>query len=522
VRAPAVQAGGGLVDRVRSRLAATGGGTSAAAVAAAVRAETGGVATDLDVLDALRMLRQEFVGAGPLDELLRDPCTTDVLVTGGGTVWVDRGAGLERAGVRFPDEAAVRRLAQRLALAAGRRLDDASPYVDGWLAEAGVRVHAVLPPVAADGTCLSLRVLRTAAHDLPALRRLGAVDAAAEALLRAVVGARLAFLVSGGTGTGKTTILAALLAAVHPQERIVCVEDVDELRPRHPHVVRLVARPPNIEGAGGVSLRDLVRQALRMRPDRLVVGEVRGAEVVDLLTALNTGHDGGAGTVHANSVREVPARLEALAGVGGLSRAALHSQLAAAVQVVLHMRRLPSGVRVLDAVGVLVPGDAGVTVAPAWTRSAGWAGAGHRLVTLLAEREVELPGPAGPPAAVAVVGGTAPALTGGPSDPGVPSETVRTRDGSSGRAGQQARDGHRPPAPRPRPTGSVTGRGSPAPDAVGADEPVAARLRSRAALTPVRPEDDGREAGPAAGPGRDAAARAGSAERVGPTGRTAS
>ena len=195
-----------LVDRVRARLAAAGGGTTPAAVAAAVRAEAGGVASDLDVLAALRLLRQEFVGAGPLDELLRDPRTTDVLVSGPASVWVDRGAGLEPSGLRFPDEAAVRRLAQRLAVAAGRRLDDASPYVDGWLADAGVRLHAVLSPVAVDGTCLSLRVLRPAAHDLSTLRRLGTVDATGESLLRAVLSARLAFLVSGGTGTGKTML----------------------------------------------------------------------------------------------------------------------------------------------------------------------------------------------------------------------------------------------------------------------------------------------------------------------------
>jgi pilus assembly protein CpaF len=382
--------GPALVDRVRARLAAAGGGTTSEAVAAAVRAECGGVATDLDVLAALRLLRQEFVGAGPLDELLRDPRTTDVLVGGGGAVWVDRGSGLEPAGVRFPDEAAVRRLAQRLALAAGRRLDDASPCVDGWLADVGVRLHAVLPPVAADGTCLSLRVLRPAAHDLAALRRAGALDRTGEALLRAVLTARLALLVSGGTGTGKTTILGALLGAVDPRERIVVVEDAEELRPRHPHVVRLVARPANIEGAGGVALRDLVRQALRMRPDRLVVGEVRGAEVCDLLAALNTGHDGGAGTVHANSAREVPARLEALAGTGGLSRAALHSQLAAAVQVVLHMRRLRSGARVLDVVGVLERTSGEVAVRPAWTRSGGWAEGRDVLRAVLAEREVSV------------------------------------------------------------------------------------------------------------------------------------
>jgi pilus assembly protein CpaF len=381
--------GAGLVERVRSRLVAAGGPASPAAVAAAVRAESGGVATDLDVLAALRLLRQELVGAGPLDELLRDPRTTDVLVSGEGAVWIDRGSGLEPAGVRFPDEATVRRLAQRLALAAGRRLDDASPCVDGWLAEAGVRLHAVLPPVAAEGTCLSLRVLRPAAHDLGALRGLGAVGTTAHALLRAVLAARLALLISGGTGTGKTTLLNALLGAVDPRERIVLVEDAEELRPRHPHVVRLVARPANIEGAGAVPMRDLVRQALRMRPDRLVVGEVRGAEVCELLAALNTGHDGGAGTVHANSAREVPARLEALAAPGGLSRAALHSQLAAAVQVVLHMRRLRSGMRVLDAVGVLQRAGGEVEVRPAWTRAGGWTDDRSALDAVLAERDVE-------------------------------------------------------------------------------------------------------------------------------------
>lgn len=380
-----------LVDRVRSRLATSGGVTTSAAVAAAVRAEAGGVASDLDVLAALRSLRQEFVGAGPLDELLRDPRTTDVLVCGPSAVWIDRGAGLEPAGVRFADDAAVRRLAQRLAVAAGRRLDDASPYVDGWLAEVGVRLHAVLPPLAAGGTCLSLRVLRPAAHDLPALRSLGTVDATGEALLRAVVAARLAFLVSGGTGAGKTTVLAALLSAVDPHERIISVEDAEELRPRHPHVVRLVARPANIEGAGGVTLRDLVRQALRMRPDRLVVGEVRGAEVCDLLAALNTGHEGGAGTVHANSAREVPARMEALAATGGLAPAALHSQLAAAVQIVLHMRRLRSGARVLDTVGVLSRDVSGVAVRTAWTRTDGPADAHRALDELLVERGVRAP-----------------------------------------------------------------------------------------------------------------------------------
>ena len=194
-----------------------------------------------------------------------------------------------------------------------------------------VRLHAVLPPIAAGSTCLSLRVLRCATQDLEALVASGAIDGQAHRLLTEILAARLAFVISGGTGAGKTTLLAALLAAVPADERIVCVEDAAELAPAHPHLVKLVARAANVEGAGEVTVRDLVRQALRMRPDRIVVGEVRGAEVVDLLSALNTGHDGGAGTVHANSPAEVPARFEALAALGGLDRSALHSQLAAAV-----------------------------------------------------------------------------------------------------------------------------------------------------------------------------------------------
>ncbi|MFX1759813.1 MULTISPECIES: TadA family conjugal transfer-associated ATPase [Rhodococcus] len=364
-----------LLGRVRDRLADETGDLTPARVAAALRAESGGVLGDSDLLAALRHLQTELTGAGPLEDLLADPATTDVLVTAPDRVWVDHGNGLRLTDVTFPDEAAVRRLAQRLALFAGRRLDDAQMWVDGRLpghGEFGVRLHAVLSPVAQGGTCLSLRVLRPATQGLDALRDRGAVSEAAYQLLLRIVRARLAFLVVGGTGAGKTTMLAALLGAVAPAERIVCVEDAAELVPAHPHVVRLVARAPNVEGVGEVTVRDLVRQALRMRPDRIVIGEVRGAEVVDLLTALNTGHDGGAGTVHANSPDEVPARLEALAALGGLDRPALHSQLVAAVQVVLHVHRGTDGVRRLVEIGVVErDAVAGVIVTPAWTHDRG-------------------------------------------------------------------------------------------------------------------------------------------------------
>lgn len=368
-----------LLDRVRERLAGESGEPEPARVAEAIRAEAGGVLGDTDLLRALRLLQTELTGAGVLEPLLHDPDIADVLVTAPDAVWIDRGRGLEKTPITFPDEAAVRRLAQRLAVSAGRRLDDAQPWVDGRLsgpdaapgATFGVRLHAVLAPIAHGGTCLSLRVLRPATQGLDALAASAAVPVEAKALLRRVVRARLAFLVVGGTGAGKTTLLSALLAEVNPRERIVCVEDAAELAPPHPHVVRLVARPANIEGVGQITVRDLVRQALRMRPDRIVVGEVRGAEVVDLLTALNTGHDGGAGTVHANSPREVPARLEALAALGGMERAALHSQLAAAVQVVLHVHRRADGSRGLREIGMVARDTGGhVHIDPAWCAEA--------------------------------------------------------------------------------------------------------------------------------------------------------
>jgi pilus assembly protein CpaF len=383
---------GALIDRVRERLAAEGSPLHPAVVAAAIRAESGGVLGDTEVLTNLRALQTELTGAGPLEPLICADGTTDVLVTAPDAVWVDDGKGLRRTDVRFGDEGAVRRLAQRLALAAGRRLDEAQPWVDGHLHGLGtgeftVRLHAVLPPIAAAGTCLSLRVLRPATQDLGALVAAGTISDEASPLLRDVIDARLAFLVSGGTGAGKTTLLAAALGAVPPHERIVCVEDAAELAPQHPHVVKLVARGANVEGVGEVTVRDLVRQALRMRPDRIVVGEVRGAEVVDLLAALNTGHDGGAGTVHANNPAEVPARMEALGAVGGLSRPVLHSQLAAAVQVLLHVARDSAGVRRLTEIAVLRLHDDGrVRVVSAWRLGGGLAAGAADLHDMVSSR----------------------------------------------------------------------------------------------------------------------------------------
>jgi len=262
---------GSLIDRVRERLAAEPALPGPARVAAAIRAESGGVLGDAAVLSNLRLLETELTGAGPLEPLLRAEGTTDVLVTAPDAVWVDDGHGLRRSGIRFPDEASVRRLAQRLAAAAGRRLDDAQPWVDGQLVGMGgplqsVRLHAVLPPVAAGGTCLSLRVLRPATQDLPALIAAGAIAPEAAELVSSVIAARLAFLISGGTGAGKTTLLAAALGAVAGHERIICVEDAPELAPRHPHLVRLVARSANVEGAGEITLRQQPRSSTCSRP----------------------------------------------------------------------------------------------------------------------------------------------------------------------------------------------------------------------------------------------------------------
>jgi pilus assembly protein CpaF len=339
------------LDSVRARLAVAGADPTPDRVAAALRSD-GRVIGDSAVLAVVDALRREVVGAGPLQELLAWPDVTDVVVNGPDAVYVDRGGGLERTPVRFPDDAAVRRLAQRLAAAGGRRLDDATPFADVRLRD-GCRFHAVLAPVAQPGTCLSLRVPARRTFDLDDLVAAGSIPVEGRDLLRALVEARVAFVISGGTGSGKTTLLATLLSEVGPQERLVLVEDAAELRPRHPHTVTLEARRPNVEGAGEITLQDLVRQALRMRPDRLVVGEVRGAEVVDMLAALNTGHQGGCGTVHANSAADVPARLEALAVAAGLSREAAHAQVATAVQVVVHLHRGGDGIRRIAEVAVL-------------------------------------------------------------------------------------------------------------------------------------------------------------------------
>ena len=334
------------LEPLRDRLSSLDRAPGPMDVAAAMRDE-GMIVTDAGLIQVVDALRRHSVGAGVLDPLLREPGITDVLVNGPEQVYVDRGSRLELTDIQFAHDDEVRRLAQRLAALVGRRLDDASPYVDARLPD-GTRVHAILSSLAAPGTCLSLRVPASRRFSLEDFVASGSICPGGADLLRQMIMARLAFLISGGTGSGKTTLLSALLALVPRSERVVIVEDSRELAPDHPHVVRLEARPANAEQAGAVTLTDLVRQSLRMRPDRVVVGEVRGPEICDLLVALNTGHEGGCGTVHANSAADVPARLEALGALGGLGREAMHAQLAAALHVVVHLSRIRGRRRVSE------------------------------------------------------------------------------------------------------------------------------------------------------------------------------
>jgi len=314
-------------------------GTDATAVpdgaALAARVSSGGM-PDLSLLGPLA----PFAAAGPV---------TDLFVNGDRGLWIDRGSGAEREPAWTADEAEVRALAIRLIARGGRHIDEATPAVDVRLG-GGVRVHAVLPPVSTRGTVISVRVPRVAGFPLRALAAAGMLDAAQEAMLRDAVARRRNLLVTGAAGAGKTTLLAALLSEADRRDRIVLIEDVAELAVDHPHVVSLEARQANLEGTGRLGLDALLREALRMRPDRLVVGECRGVELRELLSALNTGHDGGAGTLHANSLDDVPARLEALGSAAGLDAHAVARQAVSAFDLVLHVERV-DGRRRLAGIG---------------------------------------------------------------------------------------------------------------------------------------------------------------------------
>ena len=302
-------------------------------------------------------------GFGALAAVVADPSVTDVFVNGPGELWVDRGAGLVRETSPLVDETQVRELAVRLVARGGRHIYEASPCVDTRL-EHGVRVHAVLPPVSPVGTLLSVRFPAMVALGLDDLERAGAFARVGRDRVEALVADRRNVLVTGAGGSGKTTLLSAMLAAAPPDERIVAIEDVAELRVRHPHFIALEARQPNLEGAGEVPLARLLREALRMRPDRLVLGECRGAEIRELLAALNTGHDGGAGTLHANSLDDVPARLEALGALAGLGPEAIARQAVSALHAVLHLERVDGTRRVAQIGGFALDARDRLTVVP--------------------------------------------------------------------------------------------------------------------------------------------------------------
>jgi pilus assembly protein CpaF len=292
-----------------------------------------------DVLD-------ELLGLGPLEPLLKDPTITDVLVNGHSNVFVERYGVLEASPVRFKDEKHLLRIIQKIVSAVGRRIDESSPMVDARLAD-GSRVNAVVPPLAIDGCLLSIRKFARVPISLDRLVEIGSVPLQVAEVLRAVVASRRNVLISGGTGSGKTTLLNAMSAFIDDRERIVTIEDSAELQLQQHHVVRLETRPPNIEGKGEISQRDLVKNALRMRPDRIILGEVRAGEAFDMLQAMNTGHDGSMTTVHANTARDALSRVEQMIGMSGVDIPArsARAQIASAINVIIQVARLSDGRR---------------------------------------------------------------------------------------------------------------------------------------------------------------------------------
>jgi pilus assembly protein CpaF len=335
-----------LVERRRSQAAAGG---AMAPLPEAVRDLVDEDATILEppTRERLReLILREAVGLGPLEELLADPAVEEVMVNRHDQVYVERAGRIEAADVAFSSEQALRDAIERILTPLGRRVDELSPMADARLAD-GSRVHVVIPPLAVDGPSLSIRRFTAVRPGPREMVELGTLTEGLHDQLAAAVSARRSMLVSGGTGSGKTTLLNALSGLIDPRERVITIEDAAELRLRQPHVVRLESRPANVEGRGRVTIRDLLRGALRMRPDRIVIGEVRGAEALDLLMALNTGHEGALSTVHANSPEDALRRVESLAlmaGVG-LPHEAIREQLGRGLDLVIHLARLSDGSR---------------------------------------------------------------------------------------------------------------------------------------------------------------------------------
>ena len=297
-----------------------------------------------ELVELVDEVLSSIFGLGPLEELLFLPNLTDILVNRFDDVWIDRGNGLEKTEVRFSSERAAQEFAKRIATRGHRRLDEAQPFVD-IQTDAGLRFHAMLPPVSTSGVAISIRIPLRNSLTLEDMLTSGNLGLETYQAICEVIEVQKSFIVSGGTGSGKTTLLAAMLAKARTTERIVVIEDSSELSISHPHVLSIQARPANSEGAGGITMTDLVRQSLRMRPDRIVVGEVRGKEISDLLLALNTGHKGSATTIHADDAKSVPTRIEALGLLAGLPREAIHAQMYSAFDVVIQMRNARDGKR---------------------------------------------------------------------------------------------------------------------------------------------------------------------------------
>jgi pilus assembly protein CpaF len=363
-----------LADQLRRRLVehrraeAAAGLADEAPLADAVQAlvETEAVVLPrADREELVTRIVRETVGLGPLEALLADPAVEEVMVNGAASVFVERSGRIEPTGVVFPSEEALRNTIERILAPLGRRVDELSPMVDARLAD-GSRVNVVIPPLSVDGPVVSIRRFGGDRPGPDRLVELGTLDPSMRDLLAASVGGRRTILVSGGTGSGKTTMLNALSSFISPGERVVTIEDAAELRLQQPHVVRLESRPASVEGRGEVTIRDLLRNALRMRPDRLVIGEVRGPEALDLLTALNTGHEGALSTVHANSPADALRRLETLALMAdlGLPHDAISEQLGRGIDLVVHMQRRGDGSRRVTEIAEVVRAAGGTGVRP--------------------------------------------------------------------------------------------------------------------------------------------------------------
>ena len=339
------------VDSIRNKLLSTASPVTAQSIVQVIR-ETLPAISPSSLIENTDQIMAETIGFGPIEKIINKPGVTDVLVNNFSDVWFDQGNGLEKSEVKWENETKLRDFAARLAASVNRRLDDVSPFVDARLKN-GIRFHAVIPPISINGTAISFRIPNQKHFSLDDLVKLKTFDSAVAQILRQIIRTKTSFAISGNTGSGKTTILGALLSEVNAAERMLVIEDSTELNISHPHVVSLQTRGANAEGIGQIELAQLIKQALRMRPDRIVIGEIRGTEVLDLLIALNTGHEGGCVTLHANNTQAVISRIEALGLLAKIPKAAVQALLKESIQVLLHVQRTNTG-RKLTEISLLI------------------------------------------------------------------------------------------------------------------------------------------------------------------------